>query len=80
MFDDLCDGGKTFTVLAKELHKHNPAKLDLAVSHGFFTKGEGILFDCGYTNVYTTNSLLQNLIDPNPESGEMIVIDINGGK
>lgn len=58
--DDICDGGGTFIALASELRNHNPAQLDLAVSHGIFSKGKQVLFDAGYTNLYTTNSLLSN--------------------
>lgn len=60
VFDDICDGGKTFTVLIEELKKHNPGKMDLAVSHGLFSKGHIIIFEAGYETIYTTNSLLNN--------------------
>lgn len=59
--DDLCDGGATFINLAKELQKHNPTAIDLAVSHGLFTKGKQILHDAGIRNIYTTNSVLTNV-------------------
>lgn len=37
--DDICDGGRTFIGLAKELKKKNAGKLYLAISHGIFSKG-----------------------------------------
>jgi ribose-phosphate pyrophosphokinase len=37
--DDICDGGRTFIEVAKELKKLNPRKIVLMVTHGFFTKG-----------------------------------------
>lgn len=37
--DDICDGGGTFEMLGKELKKLNPARLDLYVTHGIFSKG-----------------------------------------
>ena len=37
--DDICDGGGTFEMLGKELKKFNPARLDLYVTHGIFSKG-----------------------------------------
>lgn len=60
IIDDICDGGGTFIGLMKELEKHNPAQVDLAVSHGIFSKGKQVLLDAGIKNVYTTNSLLSN--------------------
>lgn len=38
--DDICDGGATFLLLAKELRKHTQAKLHLHVTHGIFSKGK----------------------------------------
>lgn len=58
--DDICDGGGTFIQLAKELQKYNPRSIDLAVSHGLFSKGKQVLHDAGIRNIYTTNSLLRN--------------------
>ncbi len=60
VIDDLCDGGGTFIKLAKELKRLNCNNFDLAVSHGIFSKGKDILYDAGYNNIYTTNSLLSN--------------------
>ena len=37
--DDICDGGRTFTEIAKVLKTKNPGKIILLVTHGFFTKG-----------------------------------------
>lgn len=37
--DDICDGGRTFTELAKELRKHTTGKVLLYVTHGIFSKG-----------------------------------------
>jgi ribose-phosphate pyrophosphokinase len=58
--DDICDGGLTFIKVTEELKKHNPKQVDLAVSHGLFSKGKGCLYDAGIANIYTTNSLLRN--------------------
>jgi len=56
--DDICDGGGTFIGLIKELWKGNPAKIDLYVSHGIFSKGVQCLFDSGLSNIYTTDTVL----------------------
>ena len=37
--DDICDGGKTFIELAKELRKLTTGKTNLYVTHGIFSKG-----------------------------------------
>lgn len=58
--DDICDGGMTFIKVTEELNKFKPKQVDLAVSHGLFTKGKQCLHDAGITNIYTTNSLLRN--------------------
>jgi ribose-phosphate pyrophosphokinase len=52
--DDLCDGGATFTELGKLVKPHKPAKLDLYVTHGFFTKGLDALLEI-YDNIYVHN-------------------------
>ena len=52
--DDICDGGGTFVGLAQELKNKNAGKLYLAVSHGIFNKGFGVL-DC-FDTIFTTNS------------------------
>lgn len=51
--DDICDGGRSFTELAKLLLPLSPSKLILYVSHGIFSKGTQCIFDAGYTHIYT---------------------------
>jgi ribose-phosphate pyrophosphokinase len=58
--DDICDGGMTFIKVAEALKPYQPKQIDLAVSHGLFSKGKQVLHDAGITNIYTTNSLLRN--------------------
>jgi len=58
--DDICDGGMTFIKVAEALKQYNPSKIDLAVSHGLFTKGRQVLHDAGIGTIHTTNSLLRN--------------------
>ncbi len=54
--DDICDGGATFTGLARELKKKNAGKLYLAVTHGIFSKG---LEELGkdFERIFTTDSI-----------------------
>lgn len=51
--DDLCDGGFTFIMLAKELRKKGAKQVNLCVCHGIFSKG---LILEGIDHIYTTNS------------------------
>jgi len=51
--DDICDGGATFTGLAKELRKAGAKKVYLFCTHGIFSKGLPIE---GIYQVYTTDS------------------------
>ena len=51
--DDICDGGRTFTEIAKVLKTKNPDnKVILMVTHGFFTKGLEV-FDGLIDEIYT---------------------------
>lgn len=50
--DDICDGGRTFIEIAKELKKLNCGKIILMVTHGFFTKGLEV-FDDLIDEIYT---------------------------
>lgn len=60
IIDDLIDGGGTFVPIVKELLKRGAKQVDIAASHGLFSKGPEVLYDAGITNIYTTNSLLRN--------------------
>jgi len=41
IFDDICDGGRTFIELAKILNKNGAKNIILYVTHGIFSKGLG---------------------------------------
>ena len=54
--DDICDGGRTFTELAKAIKLKVPnAKIYLIVTHGLFTSGFSELNE-QFEKIYTTNS------------------------
>lgn len=53
VLDDICDGGRTFIELAKLVTAAD--KVELAVTHGLFTKGVDIVAK-EFHHVYTTNS------------------------
>lgn len=57
IIDDICDGGGTFTGLAKVLREAGAKKVFLYVTHGIFSKGLPLE---GIDHVYTTNSLSIN--------------------
>ena len=58
--DDICDGGMTFIKTAEILKQEGATAVDLAVSHGLFSKGKDVLHKAGIGTIYTTNSLLRN--------------------
>lgn len=60
IIDDICDGGMTFIKVAEALKTFGPSAIDLAVSHGLFSKGKQVLYDAGIREIFTTNSLLRN--------------------
>lgn len=51
--DDICDGGATFVLLAKELLATGALEVNLFVTHGLFTKGLKPLFDAGIKRIFT---------------------------
>ena len=57
--DDICDGGRTFIELAKEIKRTFPlAKVDLLVTHGIFSKGFDVFV--GWINrIYVINPLIK---------------------
>lgn len=58
IIDDLCDGGRTFTELAKAIHIIQPSCIvELYVTHGFFSKGINPLVESGINHIFTTNSV-----------------------
>ncbi len=60
--DDICDGGRTFIGLAKELKNKNAGDLYLYVSHGIFSNG---FTDLGlyFKKIFSTNSF-SDITDP----------------
>jgi len=63
--DDICDGGRTFVELAKELRPLTNGHISLYVTHGIFSKGLGV-FNGLIDNVYSRLSFPF----PNAQSGE----------
>lgn len=51
--DDICDGGATFTILAKDLLAKGAKSVSLFVTHGIFSKGLRVLLESGIKRVYT---------------------------
>ena len=51
--DDICDGGATFVLLAKELFKNKAKEVNLFVTHGLFTKGLKPLKEAGINRIFT---------------------------
>jgi len=56
IIDDICDGGRTFTEIAKAIKASRPtAKIYLVVTHGIFSGGFAQLGEY-FEQIYTTNS------------------------
>lgn len=53
MIDDICDGGMTFILLARDLYKAGAERVSLYVTHGIFSKGLDVLEDSGIKDVFT---------------------------
>jgi ribose-phosphate pyrophosphokinase len=51
--DDICDGGATFVLLAKELLQAGATEVNLFVTHGIFSKGLKPLYESGIKRVFT---------------------------
>lgn len=60
VLDDICDGGRTFIELALLLEARNPKRLELAVTHGIFSKGVDAVSN-HYDHIYTTDSFRDDL-------------------
>ena len=61
--DDICDGGRTFTEIAKAIRDQLPnAKIYLIVTHGIFSAGDEPLKEY-FEHVYTTNSVKEGESD-----------------
>lgn len=56
IIDDICDGGRTFIELAKEIKKQTNKPVYLIVTHGIFSAGFDSLVG-NIENIYTTNSV-----------------------
>lgn len=51
--DDICDGGKTFELLAHDLYETGAEEVNLFVTHGLFSKGLRPLFKAGISRIFT---------------------------
>jgi len=51
--DDICDGGMTFKLLAKDLLAAGAKSVVLFVTHGIFSKGTRTLFESGIQRIFT---------------------------
>jgi len=61
MADDICDGGRTFIELAKELRLMGAEQVHLYVTHGHFTKGKQV-FDGIINEVHAINDHSQRFL------------------
>lgn len=62
ILDDICDGGRTFIELAKELRKLTDGKIYLYVSHGLFSAGMEV-FEGLIDGIYVANLMNESAKD-----------------
>lgn len=63
IIDDICDGGMTFKILAKDLLEAGAAEVNLFVTHGIFSKGVRTLRDAGIAHIFTQDGEAFHLKD-----------------
>lgn len=63
IIDDICDGGMTFKILAKDLLDAGALEVNLFVTHGIFSKGINTLKEAGITHVFTQDGEAFHLKD-----------------
>lgn len=51
--DDICDGGMTFKILARDLLAKGATEVNLFVTHGIFSRGLKTLKDSGINRIFT---------------------------
>lgn len=70
--DDICDGGATFTILAKDLLKAGAKSVNLFVTHGIFSKGINTLTKSRIRRIFTAKG--EAFHDPDfPENNEIYI-------
>lgn len=65
IIDDICDGGMTFKILAKDLLAAGATEVNLFVTHGIFSRGLRTLHESGINRIFTQDgeaSEVQNQI------------------
>lgn len=71
ILDDICDGGRTFVELGKELKARGAKSVELYITHGIFSQGlevfEGII-----DHIYTTDTFLSGKTGPNLTIKEIV--------
>ena len=66
IIDDICDGGMTFKLLAKDLLAAGAKSVVLFVTHGLFSKGLQTLKDSGIQRIYAQDG------EASEEAGQII--------
>lgn len=61
--DDICDGGMTFILLAKDLLAAGAKEVNLFVTHGIFSKGLRPIKDAGIKRIFTQDGEASNYQD-----------------
>lgn len=59
--DDICDGGATFKLLAKDLLAAGATEVNLFVTHGIFSKGLRTLHESGIKKIFTKDGEMSEI-------------------
>jgi ribose-phosphate pyrophosphokinase len=76
IFDDICDGGRTFIELAKVLKEKQAKSVTLFVTHGIFSKGVDVLFENGIDLIMTTDTRTITQTDEIKNNSSVIVLEL----
>lgn len=61
IIDDICDGGMTFKILAKDLLDAGAKEVNLFVTHGIFSKGIKTLKESGINRIFTADGEVEEI-------------------
>ena len=61
--DDICDGGMTFKILAKDLLAAGATEVNLFITHGIFSRGLRTLHESGINRIFTQDGEASEIKD-----------------
>lgn len=77
IIDDICDGGMTFRLMAKELYKQGAKSVHLYITHGIFSKGLPILRAAGIKRIFTKDGEIDEIFDNPKPSNDLLETELS---